>query len=134
MNETLAITPQTATPEQFDTAFDSWLAGSQQIIDKHWEDAKYTHALPPVLKAFRGSRFIRIERCDRGLDGIVTVRGSAHAFIDITGGMIGGVNHARGSVLKPASWKAPAKHARGNIFDNSNGLSNIGWCGPRYLK
>lgn len=31
--------------------------------------------------------------------------GSAYAFIDLT----------NGDILKPASWAAPAKHARGNI-------------------
>lgn len=134
MNETLAITPQNATPEQFDAAFDSWLAGSQAKIDAYWTNMGYTHSLPPVLKAYRGSRFIRIERLDRSLDGTTTVRGSAHAFIDITGGTIGGVNHARGSVLKPASWKAPAKHARGNIFAKDNGLSCMDWTGPAYLR
>ena len=34
---------------------------------------------------------------------------SAFAFVD----------KKTGDVLKPASWSAPAKHARGNIFDES---------------
>jgi hypothetical protein len=48
---------------------------------------------------------------------------SAHCFVDI----------ATGDVLKAASWKAPAKHARGNIFDESNGLKWMGPFGPAYL-
>lgn len=53
------------------------------------------------------------------------VRGSGvHCFVDMT----------TGDVLKPASWKTPAKHARGNIFDAQNGLGSMGEHGPAYLK
>ena len=37
-------------------------------------------------------------------------------------------------VLLPASWKAPAKHARGNIFDDDNGLRTMGPYGPGYIR
>jgi hypothetical protein len=64
-------------------------------------------------------------KMDRGVKRIRIVRdGSAHAFVDI----------ATGDVLKPASWAAPAKHARGNIFDEHNGLGSMGPYGPAYLK
>lgn len=39
----------------------------------------------------------------------------------------------RGDVMKAASFKAPAKHARGNIFDEHNGLSKITQYGVEYL-
>ncbi len=39
-----------------------------------------------------------------------------------------------GDVLKPASWAAPAKHARGNVFDGTSGTGNVGVYGPGYLK
>jgi hypothetical protein len=35
-----------------------------------------------------------------------------------------------GDLLKPASWKAPAKHSRGNIFD---GTDKWEYYGPSYL-
>lgn len=43
---------------------------------------------------------------------------------------------SRGDILKPASWKIPAKHARGNVFSpGENGCCNIvNWTGPSYLK
>jgi hypothetical protein len=49
---------------------------------------------------------------------------SAWAFVDKT----------TGDVLKAASWKKPAKHARGNIFDEWNGLKSVGPYGPAYLR
>jgi hypothetical protein len=50
--------------------------------------------------------------------------GSVHCF----------VNKENGDVLKAAGWKAPAKHARGNIFDDNNGLGSMNPYGPQYLR
>jgi hypothetical protein len=44
------------------------------------------------------------------------------------------IDKATGDVLKAASWSAPAKHARGNVFDQHNGLAQIGPYGPAYLR
>jgi hypothetical protein len=47
----------------------------------------------------------------------------AYAFVDMT----------TGDLLKPATWKAPAKHARGNLFAENP----LGGCGPHgmaYLR
>lgn len=40
---------------------------------------------------------------------------SVHSFVDLT----------TGDILKPASWKAPAKHARGNILNADGGAEAI---------
>ena len=98
--------------------FVSWLAGSQKISDDYMAKTFPTLARP-ILEASDGSRYIRIIRRGQTNRG-----GSAHAFIDRT----------TGDVLKPASWKAPAKHARGNIFDDKNGLGSMGQYGPAYLR
>jgi len=37
----------------------------------------------------------------------------------------------KGDLLKPAGWRTPAKHSRGNIFD---GTDNWSYYGPEYLK
>jgi hypothetical protein len=52
----------------------------------------------------KGRRYIKVTR-----------GGSVHCFVDTT----------NGDVLKAASWRAPAKHARGNIYDNDYGLTNM---------
>ena len=69
-----------------------------------------------ALDEFRmtsGSRYIKIIR-----------GGSVHCFIDRT----------NGDVLKAASWSAPAKHARGNIWKDDNGLGCMGEYGASYLR
>lgn len=118
----------------FDTQLASWIAGAQKIVDDHWIRAKLTYALSPVLKFRKGGRFVIVTRCDRNLQGVVNETGSAHAFIDMNGGMIEKVPHKIGDVLKPSSWKKPAIHARGNIFDAKNGLGSMGEYGPAYLR
>ena len=49
--------------------------------------------------------------------------------------MVDGTNQGspvkKGDLLKPAGWKTPAKHSRGNIFD---GTDSWEYFGPSYLK
>lgn len=47
---------------------------------------------------------------------------SVYCFVDI----------ASGDILKSASWKAPAKGARGSIYSSDNGLSGITVYGANY--
>lgn len=45
------------------------------------------------------------------------------------------INMNNGDILKPASFKIPAKHARGNIFDDDGGAQALSASGSiRYLK
>jgi len=51
-------------------------------------------------------------------------------FISRVDGELKGSLIKKGDLLKPATWKAPAKHARGNIIDGSARYSVYG---PEYL-
>ncbi len=56
---------------------------------------------------------------------------SVWGFIANDDGVHKGIPHKKGDVFKAAGWRAPAKWARGSIFDtNSNWYS---WTGPNYL-
>lgn len=97
---------------KFKTALESHIAGCQKLIDA--AGTVYPEAL--VYKNNR--KYIKV---------IVTTDGkyrNAFSFID----------KATGNILKAASWNAPAKHARGNIFDDHNGLKHMSWTGPCYLR
>jgi len=61
----------------------------------------------------RGKRYIKVIRS-----------GSVHCFVDTQ----------NGDVLKAAGWNAPAKHARGNIFNDDNGLNCMHEFGAAYLR
>ena len=51
-------------------------------------------------------------------------------FISRVDGDLKGSPIKKGDLLKAATWKAPAKHARGNIID---GTARYGIYGPEYL-
>ena len=107
----------------------SFLSGAQGILNNYYAtnfgDSPHTMANIPKLEIDNPNapKYLRIASVKRGADGTVNAR-SAHTFIDRT----------TGDVLKPASWQTPAKHARGNVHDASNGLKNMGPHGPAYLR
>lgn len=103
--------------QEFEQKLNYFLYGAQHILDENYKD----HPIQYKLVANIGKRYIKVvtERIDPKFKGQ-----SAWCFID----------KINGDVLKAASWRAPAKHARGNIFDSSNGLANIGPYGPAYLR
>lgn len=103
----------------FDIHLSSFVKGCQEIVDHHFEE-NYPTLTSPELEFTTGQRYVKIAKHDRGIMSGTSV----FAFIDQT----------NGDILKPAGWKAPAKHARGNIFDADNGLGKMTPYGPPYLR
>lgn len=97
--------------EDFDTALKKFLEFSQRVVDK---DMERFPSQWKKLELMNGRRYIRIVAWNG-------VQRSAWAFIDTT----------NGDILRPAGWKAPAKHARGNIYNEKYTVTP--W-GPPYLK
>lgn len=98
----------------FDTAFASFLVAAQSTSDRtyrQFQGAAQVQSTGPKLVAEHGRRYVRIV-AENG-------QRSAWAFVDKT----------TGAVLKPDGWKAPAKGARGNIFDSANGCGRACWTG-----
>lgn len=94
---------------------DLFVQGCADISDAYMAK-HYPNLSAPKFTAEPGRRYVRIVRADS--------QRSVHCFIDTT----------NGDVLKAAGWKAPAKHARGNLFDDAGGLRYIGPYGPAYLR
>ena len=102
--------------EGFEEALDRWFKACQSLLDDYM--AMNSPTLPrETLSMERGRRYIRIVRN-------TTSQNIAWAFIDTT----------NGDVMKVHSWKAPAKTARGNVMDSSNGMSRMTPYGPEYLS
>jgi hypothetical protein len=83
----------------FEFALNDFLAYVRETMEAQYEK-NYKNLTTPTLSVEAGRRYIRIVRADGGSR-------SVYGFVDTT----------NGDILKPASWKAPAKHARGNIFN-----------------
>lgn len=71
-----------------------------------------------VLQVSIGRKYAKIARTDGVRPGA-----SVYAFIDM----------ATGNILKPADWRRPAKHARGNIYSEEP-LACCGPYGVAYLR
>jgi len=108
----------------FEKQFNIWLMGAQKIIYDHAKkQGKGNKSIEDIyanmLTVKKGKKYWKIiSTPDNGPNG------SVFAFIDTT----------NGDVLKAATFKAPAKQARGNIYDKMNGLGSMGPYGPAYLK
>ncbi len=104
--------------KNFDQALKGFLKGAQDIINKHFKQ-DFPSLKPSLLTVKPGKKYIKIISKAQSGSG-----SSVWAFID----------KASGDILKPATWKAPAKHARGNIYDQYNGIRSITPYGPGYLQ
>ena len=72
------------------------------------------------LKLQPGRKFIKVVEGNR-----------VWGFVSLVDGNHKGMPLKKGDVLKPAGWSAPAKHSRGNIFDEEQNYFD--WTGPNYL-
>lgn len=94
--------------EDFDTALKNWLERASKIA------SSYTLTIDPNSR-----KYIRVVMC---LKIDPHQQRSVFCFIE----------KATGNVLKAGTWKAPAKHARGNIYEI--GKEGVGEYGAHYLK
>jgi hypothetical protein len=90
------------------------------MLDIHYNTSYGGKLASPLLSIDPGGvKYARIVRTERGL----SAGRSVYCFIDL----------ATGDILKPASWKGPAKGVRGNI----NGPTPLAGCSPHgvvYLR
>ena len=101
------------------TRFEIWLEGVNEKRKNYW-DARFSYKEYTPLTYEKGSKYVRI------MDET-----SVWAFVSMVDGVHKGVEVREGDLLKPASWKSPAKHSRGNIF---KGTEQWEYYGPTYLK
>lgn len=97
---------------------DRWLWSAQDLINKNYA-TNFNNLTPSMLEMSDGRRYIRVDVINDGGRG----QRSVFAFIDKN----------TGDILKPAGYKAPAKHARGNLFDTEGGLGKLTPYGPAYI-
>ena len=103
---------------QISVDFVNWLNACNTLLTEYMAKL-YPNNPKEHLEAVQGSRYIKVVKCNEAGQ-----KGAAWAFIDRT----------NGDILKPASWAAPARHARGNLFDEHKGMAHISAYGPAYLR
>ena len=100
------------------TALTQFVAQAQAIVDAHMEK-RFACNGKKVLTVEPGRKYARIVTQTEGDD----YSRSVYCFVDMT----------NGNILKSESWKKPAKHARGNIFD-ADPIRAVGPYGANYLR
>ena len=110
------------SPKDINKAVDMFVKGAQKKINDYHKK-QFPNMKPDVLKIQKGKRYIKIVQI-----GVSASHKSVWAFIDAKEG------NTFGDILKPASWNAPAKHSRGNVFDGSWGVNAVGPYGPAYMR
>ena len=115
-------------------------------------DSSVSNLLENIKKSYAGwgsdidsldepSKSIRLKMIDefnssldvksgRKFDKIIS-NGSVWGFVAKSDGELKGIPHKKGDVFKAAGWRAPAKWARGSIFDDNQ--SWFHWTGPNYI-
>tara|TARA_R110000824_G_scaffold380085_3_gene572334 strand:+ start:344 stop:739 length:396 start_codon:yes stop_codon:yes gene_type:complete len=100
---------------------DSFISMCQFIVDKKMK----TLSWDSKLSIRKGRRYDKILSKDVG-----NPSNSPHNNSNEK--VWGFVDKTNGDILKPASWNAPAKHARGNIYEEDC-MQFIGPYGPAYM-
>ena len=101
------------TSPEFKTALDRFVSEAQAVCDLY-RTQNFPTLPRETLSVDPGRRYVRIWR-----NGIQKI---AHCFVDST----------NGDVLMCATWKAPAKHARGNVYQGQ-ASDSVGPHGAHYL-
>ena len=95
---------------EFEDAFAKYVLKCKKISDAHNKENGFPCQ---EFSTKVGKKYIK-----------VICNNSVHSF----------VNRENGNVFMAASWSSPAKHSRGNIFDEKNGTGMMGPYGPKTLK
>ena len=104
----------------FDSALNRLVENIHKDYAKWSNRVEYKKGIETVDITIKpGRKFIKIIRDN-----------SVWGFVVIDDGMHMGFPIVRGDVLKAAGWRAPARHTRGNIFDNNQDY--FSWTGPDY--
>jgi len=117
---------------EFKQKFDSFIKGCEEIVAKNHK--QFTMLNLPWFEIHHGNRYIKVVQCDDwNKEACIASRMNpekgisrrSHVYVDKT----------NGDILK-GNWKGVVKPkvARGNIFDDSNGLKYMGPYGPMYLE
>lgn len=86
-----------------------------------YHEKHYPNLKSPLFSMDVGSKYVRIVRRDG--NAMMGGQRSVHCFLD----------KETGDIFKAASWKAPAKHSRGNIYADDLGMSGMTEYGAKYL-
>ena len=102
---------------EFDTSVSKLLENINKNYHKSFPSRENKDML---LSLVAGRKFVKVVQ-DNSVWGFIAKKDGEHK----------GLPMKKGDVFKAASWRAPAKHVRGSIFDTNTDWFR--WTGPNYL-
>ncbi len=115
------VTKTQKTTTKNGLSFDDAMNVLLEKIQEDYSKLGMTHRTSLDLELRPGRKFIKVVEGSR-----------VWGFIAKVDGVHKGVPMLKGDILKAATWRAPAKHSRGSIFDKEMHKS-FSWTGPNYL-
>ena len=109
----------------FDEALEDFRAYAEGVHRSYFDRQGFTFAVPVIEIVKGGRRYVKLNRTENDPEtgDRRSYSTSVHSFVEI----------ATGDIFKPASCKAPAKHARGNIYRGNGAAALSAEGGVRYL-
>ena len=96
----------------FEDALESFRATAEGILRAYFARNNFTFATPNIEIKRGGRKFIKLIRTESDPEtGENRGQTFVHSFVEVE----------TGQIFKAASFKAPAKHARGNIYSDDHG-------------
>lgn len=118
--------PRSKRETGFAEALEDFRAYAEGVKRTHFADSGYTFAVPTLAIKKGGKKYIKLiaGENDPETGERRSFSESVHSFVEVS----------TGDIFKAASYKAPAKHARGNIYrgNGAEALTDVG--GIRYLR
>jgi hypothetical protein len=109
----------------FEEALEDFRAYAEGVLRDHFARNDFTFAVPNIEIGKGGRKYKPLMHTESDpTTGEARGQRCIHSFVEI----------ATGDIFKPATYKAPAKHARGNIYrgNGADALTDTG--GVRYLR
>ena len=104
---------------------EKFLKVASSVVKAYYKEKGFSFELPEEIRGSEEAPILEVAPGGRKYAKIIrTGQSMVYCF----------VNKENGDILKAASWAAPAKHARGNIFDADGGKSALGPYGAKYLR
>jgi hypothetical protein len=106
---------------QFKKEIEEFAGRVQGIVDRHYAESFVNLPVPTITVKF-GRKYAKLIREDS-----TGALGRTQKFV------YGFVSVDTGDIYKAATWNAPAKHARGSIFNDDGGMNACTPYGIIYL-
>jgi hypothetical protein len=112
-------------PADLKAGLDALIVHLMKVTDENYARSGFNIAKPKWDYQLLSDKWVRVDRVDPGH--------SVYCFVaiqDFSNKQLGQVR--RGDIHRGATFKAPSKHARGNVLTQA--FSDCGPYGPAYLK